>query len=292
MTVTTPKNITIRKPNPADLDTLAEIVVQAFNSIADKHNFPRDFNSKEEALGLLNMFINHPQIHGFVAEDNGSIKGSNFLDQRSIVCGVGPITVAPGVQGSGIGRKLMEAVIELGQDARGIRLVQDAFNTTSFSLYSSLGFEVREPLFLLIGRPQSKFSENQVRFMTPEDLPACGKICTEVHGFERNTDLKDSMDIFKSVVLVKNGQISGYLSAPSFWKLNHGMTRDVDDMKTLMLGAASLHEKPLELLVPVRNHDLLKWLLAEKFRVIKPMTLMSMGYYKEPQGCAFPSVLF
>lgn len=292
MTLTTQKNITIRKPAPADLDALSEIVVQAFASIADKHNFPRDFTNKEEALGLLTMFANHPKIQGFVAEDNGSVLGSNFLDQRSIVCGVGPITVAPGSQGTGVGRILMEAVIEAGQDARGIRLVQDAFNTTSFSLYSLLGFEVKEPLFLVIGRPQSKASKNEVRFMTPEDLPACGKLCTEIHGFERNGDLKDSMGMFKPVVLVKDGQVAGYASAPSFWKLNHGMARDFDDMKALILGAASLHDKPLEILVPVRDHDLLTWLLAEKFRVIKPMTLMSMGYYSQPRGSFFPSVLF
>ena len=43
---------------------------------------------------------------------------------------------------------LMEAVIERGKSAAGIRLGQDAFNTASLSLYSSLGFDVKEPLCL------------------------------------------------------------------------------------------------------------------------------------------------
>jgi hypothetical protein len=38
--------------------------------------------------------------------------GSNVLDKRSIIAGVGPITIDPGTQNLGIGRKLMQAVME------------------------------------------------------------------------------------------------------------------------------------------------------------------------------------
>ena len=44
----------------------------------------------------------------------------------------------------------MQAVMEDGKNAAGIRLVQDAFNTVSLPLYASLGFEVVEPLVALI----------------------------------------------------------------------------------------------------------------------------------------------
>ena len=66
--------------------------------------------------------------------------GSNFLDERGPIRGVGPITVVPEAQKSGIGRRLMEAVITRGAEARGIRLFQDSFNLQSLSLYASLGF--------------------------------------------------------------------------------------------------------------------------------------------------------
>ena len=39
----------------------------------------------------------------------------------------------------------MEAVIERGEGAPGIRLLQDAFHMRSLSLYTSLGFDVKEP---------------------------------------------------------------------------------------------------------------------------------------------------
>ena len=54
-------------------------------------------------------------INGFycvVAEIEGRIAGSNCLDERSIIRGVGPITIDPTIQNRGVGRKLMEAVID------------------------------------------------------------------------------------------------------------------------------------------------------------------------------------
>jgi hypothetical protein len=48
----------------------------------------------------------------------------------------------------------MEAVIERERGPAGIRLVQDAFNMCSLSLYASLEFEVKEPLALVQGRPK------------------------------------------------------------------------------------------------------------------------------------------
>ena len=37
--------------------------------------------------------IAHPGFFGVFAEDDGRILGSNFLDERSMICGLGPITV-------------------------------------------------------------------------------------------------------------------------------------------------------------------------------------------------------
>jgi GNAT superfamily N-acetyltransferase len=52
------------------------------------------------------------------------------------------------VQNLGIGRLLMKAAMDRVQDhgAPGSRLVQAAFHNRSLSLYTSFGFDVREPL--------------------------------------------------------------------------------------------------------------------------------------------------
>ena len=63
-------------------------------------------------------------------ENAGRIVGSNCLDERSTIAGVGPITVDPSAQNLGVGRKLMQAVMDraVARGAAGTRLVQAAFH--------------------------------------------------------------------------------------------------------------------------------------------------------------------
>ena len=145
MAVASADKVTLREAEPADAARCAEIVFEAFGAIHDHHRFQRDFPALEAAAGVLDMFIAHPQIWGVLAEVDGQIVGSNFLDERSPIRGVGPITVAPEGQDTGVGRRLMEAVLERGKEAPGIRLLQDAFHMRSLALYAVLGFTVKEP---------------------------------------------------------------------------------------------------------------------------------------------------
>jgi hypothetical protein len=64
------------------------------------------------------------------------------------------------------------------------------------------------------------------------------------------------------------------------------------DMRALLLGAAALNPEPLAFLLPVRQADLFRWCLAEGLRVVKPMTLMTTGEYRQPSGSYFVPVLY
>jgi predicted N-acetyltransferase YhbS len=113
-------------------------------------------------------------IFGVVAETDGQVIGSNFLDERDPIRGLGPVTVDPQAQVRGVGRRLMEAVLERVRGATGVRLVQDAYNMLSISLYASLGFEVKEPLLLMEGEPKSvPPSRVAVRPLINENLNEC-----------------------------------------------------------------------------------------------------------------------
>ena len=147
--------VTLREAEPGDAEACAQILFDAFGSLHDYHRFPRDFPELEAAIGLMQVWIPDPSIWGVVAEMEGRIVGSNFLDERGPIRGVGPITVDPEGQNAGVGRKLMAAVMERGEGAPGIRLLQDAFHMRSLSLYESLGFEVKEPVAVIAGRPRS-----------------------------------------------------------------------------------------------------------------------------------------
>ena len=284
--------VTLRPAEPADAGACAQIVFDAFGTLHDHHRFQRDFPALEAAAGLVNIFIPHPMIWGVVAEIDGRIVGSNFLDERSPIRGVGPITVAPEGQNSGVGRKLMQAVLERGQSAPGIRLLQDAFHMRSLALYESLGFDVKEGVAVVMGKPRSDPPAGmQVRPLQEDDLDACEALCAKVHGYERTNELRDAMQAFSPFVALRDGRVVAYASAVSFWPMNHGVAESDDDMKGLLLGAAAAIKEPLAFLVPLRS-GLFRSCLEEGLRLVKPMNLMALGDYQEPRGSWFPSVLY
>ena len=285
-------SIKLRTPVESDAPAIAKIIFDAFAGIANAHNFPLDFPSLDHAIHLTSAFIVMPGIFGVVAEENGTVLGSNFLDERNPIAGVGPITVDPTHQGRGVGRMLMNAVIERRKSSRGVRLVQDAFNTTSMSLYASLGFEAREPLALMRGRCKSAKTSSSLRPMTENDLPACAALCERAHGFSRAGELKDAIKMFRPHVFERAGRIVAYASSPWMWFLNHGVAETESDMREMLIALSAASNDPMMMLVPIREATLFRWLLAEKMQVLKPMNLMTLGFYQEPASCWYPSVSF
>ena len=177
-TTAAPRQAIVREVEAEDTDACARICFEAFAGIHDHHRFPRDFPVLEAAAGIMGIWIPHPSIWGVVAELDGTIVGSNFLDERAPIRAVGPITVAPEAQGAGVGRALMEAALERGAGAPGTRLTQDAFNMRSLSLYESLGFDVREPLAVAHGRPAGRAMRGvEVRPLQEADLAECAALC-------------------------------------------------------------------------------------------------------------------
>lgn len=290
-----PSRVELRPIEPADRDEAARIVYEAFAGIHDHHGFARDFPTLEAAVQLTGDFIAHPSIYGVVAEIDGRIVGSNFLDERGPIRGVGPITIDPAMQGRGIGRRLMEAVIARGADAAGIRLLQDAFNTRSLSLYASLGFDVAEPVALMSGRPRAAgIAGVEVRPLREADLAECERLHRRVHGFERTAELRDALaaPALSPTVASRDGRIVAYATTLTFFPAAYAVAGSEHDMLALIAGALAGGEAPASFLLPTRQTQLFRSCLAAGLRVVKPMTYMTLGEYRDPNGSRIPSVLY
>ena len=237
------------------------------------------------------MMFSTPGFYSVVAESEGRLVGSNVLDERAIIAGVGPITVDPSAQNLRVGRKLMEAAIDRANErgASGVRLVQAAFHNRSLSLYTSLGFDVREPLSCLQGCPvQKSVSGCSVRRAEPADAEACNALARRVHGFDRGVDLADSIARSVASVVEREGRITGYATELAFF--GHATAETNLDLQALIASAGSFGGPGI--LVPARNSALLRWCLGNGLRVVQPMTLMSIGLYNESSGAWLPSVAF
>ena len=289
----TAQEITLRPPEPADTDDLARIVFEAFGDIHDYHRFQRDFPAIEAAAMMMSVWIPHPQVWGVVAEVGGKIVGSNFLDERDPIRGVGPITIDPHSQNAGVGRRLMDAVIDRGKDAPGIRLLQDGFHMRSLSLYTRLGFDAKAPCVVMQGEPRDAPAAGvDVRPLTEDDLDECAALCKKVHGFERTGALSDSFQgPITPFAALRHRRIVAYASGVNFWPMSHGVAETDEDMQALLIGAASQIDGPILLLVPLHS-SLFRWALDQGLRAVKPMNLMARGEYQEPRGAWFPSVIY
>lgn len=283
--------VDIRRAQPEDAQPCGEICFAAFSAINGAHGFSCDFPSPEAAVGALSMIFSTPGCYGVVAELGGRIVGSNALDERAIVAGIGPITVDPSVQNLGVGRKLMEAVMNRAKEsgAAGTRLVQAAFHNRSLSLYTNLGFDVREPLSCLQGRTlQRSIPGCTVRPAQPPDLDACNALSRRVHGFDRGADLAQTIKQGTAIVVERGGSLTGYATELAFF--GHAVAEINLDLQALISSVESFGGPGI--LVPSRNSLLLRWCLANGLRVVQPMTLMSVGLYNEPAGAWLPSVTF
>jgi GNAT superfamily N-acetyltransferase len=283
--------IAIRRAAAADAAECGRIICEAFAAIADQHNFPRDFPSVEVATRVAAMLIAHPGFYGVVAERDGRILGSNFMDERSPIGGVGPITVDPAAQNTGIGRRLMDAVIEraAARQLPGVRLVQDGFHNRSLCLYTRLGFVTREPLSVIQGQALDlRLPGYIVRAATTTDADACNALCRRVHGFERSGEVDDAIGRDTARVVERLGRITGYATEIGYFA--HAVGETNEDLKAL-IGAAPSFAGP-GFLVPTRNHDLFRWCLERGLRLLKQQTLMTIGLYNEPTGAYLPSILY
>jgi GNAT superfamily N-acetyltransferase len=283
--------LTIRQATPADAAAAGIICYQAFHDINTAHNFPPDVPSAEAGVGLLTRMFSHPGFYCIVAESGGRIIGSNCLDERSPIAGVGPITVDPAAQNAGAGRHLMDAVLQRSLERKftGVRLLQAAFHNRSLSLYTKLGFDTREPISTMTGPPIRKTMDGfHVRPALKSDLEACNRVSRKIHGHDRSGELADAIEQGMAKVVERTGRITGYTSSMAFF--GHSMGETVRDLEALICAADSFGGPGI--LVPTRNAALFRWCLENGLRVVHPMTLMSMGMYQEPAGSFLPSVLY
>src|SRR5262252_9322106 len=282
--------VSIRRGRTADAATLGDICYRAFKAIAEEHNFPADVPNPEVAASLLGTLIEHDRIYDVVAEVDGRISGSNFLDERNPIGGVGPITIDPARQNDGVGRELMRAVLErsASRGFAGTRLVQAAYHRRSFALYLKLGFEARELLICLQGTAApTTLPGFTVRAATASDLSACNRLCTRVHGHDRGGELADAIAQGAARVVERAGRITGYATPIAYF--GHAVAETNDDLKALIGGAESIPGPGV--LVPARNGDVIRWCLDRGLRITQMMTLMTIGLYNEPQGPWLPSVI-
>ncbi|MEX2247010.1 MAG: GNAT family N-acetyltransferase [Dehalococcoidia bacterium] len=273
-----------------DVPELGRICYEAFKDISERHGFEPDFPSVELASLVVGLLVQNEDVQSVAAVDGGVLRGSNFLNMWGDIGGIGPISVDPGAQGEGIGRKLMlDALAHAAQQGvEMVRLCQDAFNMQSLALYASVGFVVREPLAYLALSTAGP-ADADCRPGTADDLDAMEELSRRVYGVSRRGEGALLMQLgFPCLVRERGGRVRGYLLGTA---MGHGLAESDADLLALMASMGASTEDA-HAFVPMRNGELYRQALAAGHRNQKVMNLMSVGPYEEPVGTWAPSVMF
>jgi predicted N-acetyltransferase YhbS len=284
----------IRSIQQADAETCGKMGFKAHKAISSAHGYPSEQPSIEFAVGMIKTLLANPNSWGALAERDGQILGSIFLHvfPPSPVAAIGPLTVDPSAEG-GVGRALMEASLMEARkrDYDQVRLIQSPSHLRSFVLYTKCGFTLREPLFLMQGKPVPGIlgKKHDVRAARSEDISACNEICISVHGFSREKELRQALDQRVATVNIDNtGNITGYAAGIGIF--GHAVAKTNEVLKALVASASAILGPGF--FVPGRNYNLLRWLLDAGFRVVWPANLMTVGNYQDPTAPFLPSIAY
>jgi GNAT superfamily N-acetyltransferase len=271
---------------------LGRICFEAFRHVSEGHGFERDFPDAETAAKVIGLIQGLPGSFQIAARVDGRLAGSNFMLLTDSVAGLGPITVDPAFHGHGIGRRLMQAALDYAAQHgfKQVRLLQDSYNTTSISLYASLGFDVREPIGVMQAAPAAE-PIGEVRRAQAGDFPALEELCVRFYKTSRRNELAAWIERgFAVLVHEAQGRIRGYL-APG--KLGHAVA-ETEAVALALISQIPHHAGPGgdTFFCPLRNTSLYRAALKSGCRLSKIMTLMTFGPYEEPSPVWLPSIAY
>lgn len=277
---------------PSQASELGRICFEAFKDLQDRHHMAPDFPNIAIARQLIGMLVQREDFYSVAALVDGEIAGSNFLSLADPVAGVGPITVDLAFQGQGIGRALMMDVIEYAhrKGSESVRLLQEAYNMRSLSLYASLGFDVKEAVAVMQAKPAEKANEH-IRPVTEADLPIIEQLSTRIYKTSRRNEVAAAIHFhFSPLLSERQGHITGYI-IPGFF--GHAVTETEEDMLALISeGARRNYPEVTLFLNPLSEASLYRKALKASCRALKVMTLMTLGPYEAPDNVWLPSVLY
>ena len=289
-------SLTIRPIEQNDVVSCGKIGYEAHRTISSAHGYPCEQPSQEFGVELIRKLLGNPNSWGVLAERQGTTLGSIFLHKfpPSPVAVIGPLTVNPSAEGGGVGRALMNAALTRAsrQNHDQIRLVQSPSHIRSFVLYTKSGFTLREPLFLMQGRPIKRgtitSSANVHLVRDDNDISMCNELCKSVHGFSREMELRQAKDQGVASMIERDGVITGYAGGIGIF--GHAVAKSNEDLKTLIANASAILGPGF--FAPARNYEVIRWLLENGFQIGWPANLMTIGTYKEPLTPFLPSLAY
>lgn len=256
----------------------------------------------EQALGL-SQALNWPYRledwqfalelgHGLAVEAEGRLVGTAlWWPYGDAFASAGMIIVSPDAQRQGIGARLMAALLA---DAAGRRVILNSTQEGE-ALYTRLGFRpfgaVTQHQATLVSAPPVDPAA-PVRSASPEDLGAIKSLDEAGSGMDRRRLLDALLGIADTVVVDREGDITGYGCARRWGRgvvIGPVIARDQADARAIFAALAAAHEGDFVRIDVTQQSGLASWLVKIGLPQTDRVVSMSLG---EPPQAAPDAMLF
>jgi len=142
-------SVTFRPARAEELQQVQEHIVKSINDLTERHAFGAMASVRPASFQLFTLKDDARGL--WVAEDEGEIVGSAFSWVSGDLWFLAELFIAPRMQGSGIGRELLQRTLSHADQAGATTraLITFTFNTVSQGLYVRHGLFPRLPIYMV-----------------------------------------------------------------------------------------------------------------------------------------------
>jgi GNAT superfamily N-acetyltransferase len=300
----------LRAMTPADKHEVADLIYASINTWYRNHGCPAIFRGEPQVCDVFyDVYEALDPGHNVVAQhpETGRLMGSCFYHPRKHHVSLGIMTVHPNYAGLGVGRALLQHIIDFTEARRQpLRLTQSAINVDSFSLYNKAGFVPRYAYQdMLVNVPESGIpgevpGGERVRDATLADVPAMAELEWQVSNITREPDYRYCIENrlgcwHGSVLENRAGGLDGFLiscSHPAMNMLGPGVARDELSATALLHRELNLHRgRAPVVLIPVDKSQLVRQVYAWGGRNVEMHFCQVLGPMQPFNGVNLPSFL-
>ena len=283
--------VTLRPIEERDVERAGDVNFVAFYTEALAHGQRPNVGTPGESRRYIRHLHGFDPLGGVLAEENGEIVGVGWLHPRGPVATIGPLAVDPRRQGRGIGRLLLERLIEVaGRGVPQIRLVQESHSTVSLGLYLRAGFRVVSPLLDLELQAGTSLSPPVLPrgvILRPagsaDDRSRIVQRDTRAFGAQRPQSVDLYLQSGRVLVAMRADSLVGYALGIGFHGMAHLGSASAEDADLLLgllatlAGEFSAEGHVVRILVPASDRRLVDGLLGFGFRVFRACHYMVRG---------------
>jgi len=278
-----------------DVRKAADICQEAFDTFNPSVGLDPEFPPHDVPFHVLGNAC-HPGFIGFVAINNEKqIVGSNLIDLREEVAGIGPISVTTCCHNSGVGRLLMKACMKAAAEKgiRSVRLHAIANNKKSFSLYLDLGFNPICTCGEYVGFCQLKPLEGfRAEPLSDHIVEPCNALHLRVCGFDRRKTISSMIADGphpQAVVFDMSGKVVAYTTGT--YPGGHTVADSTEALKALLIFQSRQVQEaitagalipPITIFVPHDYPEVMRWLACNGFRLSRQTLHMGYGHHQKP----------